>query len=339
MRSKLVHSIFAVLATFLVAGLTAQDAAAQQQKPKPAATKPKPAVPATDEAPVAPVTTEVRPNAAAPVTGANGEGAVAPASSPRPDAARVEFSSTQELSLGYVLGVGDVVRVNVFQQPDMTTETRVSETGTITVPLLGPVAVAGATAKRAEERIVALLKSRGFVRDPQVVVTVLQFKSRQVSVLGLVSRPGRYSLEEGVYRLSDVLALAGGALPDGADEVTLVRVIDGKSQKYSVDLPSLFKSGDFTNNPEIIAGDSIYVARAPLFYIYGEVNRPGAFRIEKGMTVMQALSMGCGISQRGTEKNVELRRRDATGQYVTYKGALTDAVQPNDVIFVRESLF
>ena len=339
MHSKLVHSIFAVVATCLVVGLTAQDAAAQQQKPKPAATKPKPAAPAPDEAPVAPVTTEVRPNAAAPLTSVNGEGAVAPASSPRPDTAKIEFSSGQELSLGYVLGVGDVVRISVFQQPDMTTETRVSEAGTITVPLLGPVAVAGATAKRAEERIVALLKSRGFVRDPQVVVTVLQFKSRQVSVLGLVSRPGRYSLEEGVYRLSDVLALAGGALPDGADEVTLVRVIDGKSQKYSVDLPSLFKSGDFTNNPEIIAGDSIYVARAPLFYIYGEVNRPGAFRIEKGMTVMQALSMGGGISPRGTEKNVELRRRDATGQYVTYKGALTDAVQPNDVIFVRESLF
>jgi polysaccharide export outer membrane protein len=250
-----------------------------------------------------------------------------------------EPATARELALGYPLGVADVVRVTVFQQPDMTTETRVSENGTITVPLLGPVPVGGVTATRVEERIATLLKTRGFVRDPQVIVTVLQFKSRPVSVLGLVSRPGRYTLEEGVYRLSDVLALAGGALPDGANEVTLVRVVGGRSQKLDIDMPALFKSGDFTNNPEIIAGDSIYVPRAPLFYIYGEVNRPGAFRIDKGMTLMQALSMGGGVSLRGSEKNIELRRPDANGQYVTYRGSLTDVVEPNDVIFVRESLF
>ncbi len=261
------------------------------------------------------------------------------ATAPRSDSLSFEPATAAELALGYPIGVGDVVRVVVFQQPDMTMETRVSEAGTITVPLLGPVPIAGVTAKRAEDRIAQLLRNRGFVRDPQVVVTVLQFKSRQVSVLGLVNRPGRYALEEGIYRLSDVLALAGGALPDGADVVTLVRVVGGKSQKYQVDLPSLFRSGDFSNNPEIVAGDSIYVARAPLFYIYGEVNRPGAFRLEKDMTVMQALSMGGGLTVRGTEKNIQIRRRGVDGLYTTLKGALIDLVQPNDVIFVRESLF
>jgi polysaccharide export outer membrane protein len=329
--------IFVVLAAFLFAGSSAAEA--QQQKPRPAP-KPRPAAAPGAEAPIAP-NAEPLP---APLSSVNSEGPgtpVAPAVSPaaRAEPVKPEAASPQELALGYPMGVGDVVRVTVFQQPDMTTETRVSEAGTITVPLLGPVPVAGATAKRVEDRIAALLKARGFVRDPQVIVTVLQFKSRQVSVLGLVARPGRYSLEEGIYRLSDVLAIAGGALPDGADEVTLVRVVDGRSQKHTVDLPSLFRSGDFSSNPEVIAGDSIYVARAPLFYIYGEVNRPGAFRIEKGMTVMQALSMGGGISQRGSERNLELRRRDVNGQYVTYRGSLTDPVLPNDVIFVRESLF
>jgi polysaccharide export outer membrane protein len=231
------------------------------------------------------------------------------------------------------------VRVSVYQQPDMATETRVSELGTITVPLLGPVPVAGVTARRVEDRITLLLKSRGFVRDPQVIVTVVQFNSRQVSVLGLVSRPGRYSLGEGTYRLTDVLALAGGALPDGADTVTLVSSISGKTQKFEIDLPSLFKVGDFTNNPVVMAGDSIYVARAPLFYIYGEVNRPGVFRLDKGMTVMQALSVGGGLTLRGTEKNVQIRRRNASGGYEILKGALNERVQPDDVIFVRESLF
>ncbi len=258
-----------------------------------------------------------------------------PASLPAPP----EPATPQELALGYPLGTGDVVRVVVFQQSDMTTETRVSEAGTITIPLLGPVPVGGVTAKRAEDRIATLLKSRGLVREPQVVVTVLQFKGRQVSVLGLVSRPGRYALEEGVYRLTDVLALAGGALPDGSELVTVMRVADGKSQRYEIDLPSLFRSGDFSKNPEILAGDSIYVPRAQLFYIYGEVNRPGGFRLEKNMTVMQALSLGGGLTTRGTEKNIQLRRRDASGQYATVKGALTDLVQTDDVIFVRESLF
>ena len=241
--------------------------------------------------------------------------------------------------MGYPLGVGDVVKVVVFQQPDLTVETRVSEVGTISVPLVGAVPVGGVTAKRAEDRIAALLKSRNLVRDPQVVVTVLQFKSRQVAVLGLVTRPGRYPLEEGVYRLSDVVAMAGGALPEAADAVTLVRMVDGKSHKYEIDLPALFRAGDFSNNPEIIAGDSIYVARAPVFYIYGEVNRPGMFRLERDMTVMQAVSVGGGLTLRGTDKSIQVRRRDASAQYTVTKAALGDHVQEDDVIFVKESLF
>jgi polysaccharide export outer membrane protein len=250
-----------------------------------------------------------------------------------------EPATEQELRAGYPLGVGDVVRVVVFQQPDMTTETRVSEAGTISVPLLGPVPVGNVTAKRAEERVGALLKARGLVRDPQVVVTVLQFKSRQVSVLGLVNRPGRYALEEGLYRLTDVLALAGGPLPEGADTVTLIRLRNGQSQRQELDIPTLFRSGDLSMNPEVLPGDSIYVARAPVFYIYGEVNKPGAFRLDKGMTVMQALSLSGGLTARGTEKNVQIRRRDASGRYVTQTSSLADQVQADDVVFVRESLF
>lgn len=321
--------------TFLFGG--ALSAEAQQPKPtaKPRTTKPATSVPAPKS----------EPDLASPPGNLTTPAAVetvqkppAPTAVPN-DLPSFEPATPSELALGYPIGVGDVVRVVVYQQPDMHTETRVSEAGTITVPLLGPVLVAGVTAKRAEDRVAQLLRNGGFVRTPQVNVTVVQFKSRQVSVLGLVSHPGRYSLEEGIYRLTDVLAMAGGALPDSADTVTLIRLVNGKSQKSEVDLPSLFRSGDFSANPTIMAGDSIYVARALQFYIYGEVNRPGAFRLEKDMTLMQALSMGGGVTLRGTEKNIQIRRRDAHGQYTTLKGALTDIVQANDVIFVRESLF
>jgi polysaccharide biosynthesis/export protein len=305
------------IATILALALPPLSAQAQQAR-----TKPKPRQPAT----VAPAIS------AAPAAQAS----AVPA---QPEKLTFEPPTPQELALGYPLGTGDVVRVIVFQQPDMTTETRVSETGTITVPLLGAVPVGGVTAKRAEERIGAMLKYRGLVSNPQVVVTVMQFKSRQVSVLGLVHRPGRYALEEGIYRLSDVLALAGGALPEGAEVVTMVRVVDGKSQRYEVDFPSLFRSGDFSRNPEVLAGDSLYVGRAPIFYIYGEVARPGAFRLDRDLTVMHALALGGGLTPKGTEKNLQIRRRDASGHYTTLKGSLLDPIQADDVIFVRESLF
>jgi polysaccharide export outer membrane protein len=305
----------------LALALAWQPAWGEQQRPT-----------ARARAPAAEERASVEP-AAAQARGAEGAGVQR---SPTPT---LDPATPRELSVGYPLGVGDVIRVTIFQQPDMTTETRVSESGTVTIPVLGPVPVGNVTARRAEERVAALLKARGLVRDPQVVVTVLQFRSRQVSVLGLVARPGRYALEEGVYRLSDVLAIAGGALPDGADSVTLVRVRDGKSERHDVDLPSLFRSGDFSGNPEVLPGDSIYVARAPVFYIYGEVTRPGAFRLDRGITVMQALALGGGLTQRGTEKNIQIRRRDATGRYVTLKSTLADGIQADDVLFVRESLF
>ena len=239
----------------------------------------------------------------------------------------------------YVLGTGDVVRVTVFQQQDMLTETRVAETGTITVPLVGPVEVGGGTAKQAEDRIAKLLKSRGFVKDPQVNVTVLQFNSQQVSVLGHVNRPGRFPLQEGTYYLTDLVALAGGVAADGGDVATLVRLRSGKTITLEVDLPALFRSNGAMTNPEVVGGDTIYVDRYPYFYIYGEVQRPGVYRLEKGMTVMQALSVGGGLTLRASKKDIQINRRDKNGKVVSAGVQLNDQLLPDDVVYVKESLF
>jgi polysaccharide export outer membrane protein len=244
-------------------------------------------------------------------------------------------------SKAYFLGSGDVLRVSVFQQPDMNSEGRVSEVGTYTVPLLGPVKVGGLTVRQAEAQIAYLLKRGGFVRDPQVNVNILGFKSRQVSVLGYVARPGRYYLEEGIYHVSDVLALAGGTVPMASDIVTLVREgRDGSpAARFEIDVPALYKPGSTGAEMEVLPGDSLFVDRAPYFYIYGEVQRPGSYRLEKDMTVMQALSLGGGVTLRGTVKNMRINRRDKTGAIVTITPSLTDLVQVDDVILVRESIF
>ncbi|MDP2265489.1 MAG: SLBB domain-containing protein, partial [Thiobacillus sp.] len=135
------------------------------------------------------------------------------------------------------------------------------------------------------------------------------------------------------------LALAGGIIIDGADTVTLVRTRDGKPEYRDIDVIALFKPGGESSNELIQDGDIINVARQPMFYIYGEVQRPGAFRLEQNMSVVQALSMGGGVTPRGTQKGIKILRRDANGAMQQLDTKLADSVQKDDVIYVKESLF
>jgi polysaccharide export outer membrane protein len=238
-----------------------------------------------------------------------------------------------------VLGAGDLIRITVFQNPDLGTETRVAGNGSITFPLLGEVALAGLTPADAGERIATQLRQRNFLKNPQVNVAVVQVRSRQVSVLGQVARPGRYALDEASSRLTDLLALAGGIGPAGDDTVTVVRARDGAPQRLDIDVPGMYRSGDLSRNLELQDGDTIYVQRAPVFYIYGEVQRAGAYRLEPGMLVMRALSLGGGLTPRGTERTPRIHRRMPDGSVRQLDARLGDAVQADDVIHFRESLF
>ncbi|WP_326533339.1 polysaccharide export protein EpsE [Pseudorhodoferax sp.] len=239
----------------------------------------------------------------------------------------------------YRLGAGDTVRLQVFQNPDLTVEARVSESGAISVPLIGSIAVGGASLAEAERRIADAFKSGGFLQQPQVNLVLLQVRSNQVSVLGQVNRPGRFVLETANMRLTDLLALAGGAMPGGDDTVVLSGTRNGQPFRRSIDVPALFLVEGAEDNPAVSGGDTVYVPRAPMFYIYGEAQRPGAYRIERGMTVMQALATGGGPTNRGSETRLRLHRRDAAGQVQQSTPDPTELLRPNDVLYVRESLF
>jgi polysaccharide export outer membrane protein len=225
------------------------------------------------------------------------------------------------------IGIGDAVRVTVFQQPDLATEARVSEKGTITMPLIGEVKVAGMSSRDAASQIAKELKGGKYLNNPQVSMAVTTVRSRQVNVLGLVTRPGRYPLDDTSSQLADVIAAAGGIAPGGAEHVTLLR--DGKSQRVLVTAKGVYLKN----------GDTIHVDRAPVFYIYGEVARSGAYRLEPNMTVMQAIAAGGGITPRGSERRLKLRRPDAKGKLVETDVTLQDAVKADDVIYVRDSIF
>ncbi len=228
---------------------------------------------------------------------------------------------------GEKLGVGDAIRVTVYQQPDLTTEARISERGGVAMPLVGEVKVAGMTPAEASRSIGAALKQGKYLKNPQVTVALTTLRSRQVSVLGLVARPGRYALDDTSSQLTDVIAAAGGVAPGGADVAQVLR----KGETHKVTLLS---------KPfQLQGGDTVYIDRAPVFYVYGEVARAGAYRLEDNMTVVQAIAAGGGITPRGSHSRLKLRRAAGDGKVVERDISLQDKVRPDDVIFVKEALF
>jgi polysaccharide biosynthesis/export protein len=238
-------------------------------------------------------------------------------------------------SSDYRLGPGDLLRVNVFGSPELSGEARVSESGNITYPLVGQVQVAGKSPTQVEAMLVSLFTEGGYLRQPQVSVLVMEYRSQKVSVLGHVTKPGQYSLQS-ASRLLDMLAEAGGPVNDeAADTATLMRK-DGS--KTSVDLTALF-GGDPAQNHVVNGGDTIYVPRAPQFYVYGEVQRPGMYKLERGMTVSRAISAGGGLTTRGSERRVVIKRRDKQGKEELYSAKGSDLLQADDVLMVKEGLF
>jgi polysaccharide biosynthesis/export protein len=225
------------------------------------------------------------------------------------------------------LGAGDTVHITVFQQPDMTTDARVSDAGTVSVPLVGIVKVDGMTPAEAADAISEALKKGDFLKSPKVSVGLTTVRSRQVSVLGQIVRPGVYPLEAASVKIPHIIAAAGGIAVGGSETVTVIR--EGKPQKVS----SLSK--DF----ELKGGDTVYIDRAPQFYIYGEVVRAGTYPVTDGMNIMQAIALGGGMTPRGSESRIKLRRANKDGKVLEYDVSTVERVYPNDVIFVKESIF
>lgn len=254
--------------------------------------------------------------------------------------ANLSFLPSRVQAAEYVLGTGDVVRITVYQNPDLTTESRVSEAGTLSFPLLGQIRIGGLSVSQAEKQIADGLRNGNFVKQPQVSVLVVQVRGNQASVLGQVNRPGRYPLETADIRLTDLLAIAGGISPGTGNDIAIVTgTRNGQPMRMEVDLPVIFASSKRENDILIQNGDVVWVDRAPVIYIYGEVQRPGVFRLERNMTVMQALAVAGGLTLRGTEKGMRVNRRGADGTVQVLQPGMNDSLMNGDVVYVRESLF
>lgn len=239
-----------------------------------------------------------------------------------------------------LLGVGDIVKITVYQNPDLTVDgARISENGQINFPLIGAVVVSGLTVPAAEQKIAKQLRDGGFVLRPQVTIQLGQLRSSVISILGQVAKPGRFPIEAVGTKVSEMIAVAGGVVPGASDTVTLVGTRNGRPIKLEIDVPAILQSGKTELDLVVENGDIIYADRAPMAYIYGEIQRPGQFKIERGMTLMQVIAVNGGVSQRGTQRGIKVHRRDQQGNVTISDIGLNDPVQRDDVIYVKESLF
>jgi polysaccharide biosynthesis/export protein len=248
------------------------------------------------------------------------------------------FSHAKMAMADYVIGADDALRIAVYGYDDLKTETRVSADGRISFPLVGEVSVAGKTTFEVEHELANLLKTGGFIIDPQVTVVVTEFKSQQISVLGQVQKPGRYGLEAS-NTLVDILAMAGGITDAGDERVVVAHRNQGSVTKQEINLRDMLDPTKKTDLVPVQQGDIIYIPKAPMFYIYGEVQRPGSYRIEPKLTIAQAISLGGGLTNRGTDRDILVKRTTEKAGVQNIEVKLTDLVQKDDVIVIDERWF
>jgi polysaccharide export outer membrane protein len=230
----------------------------------------------------------------------------------------------------YRLGTGDVVEVNLLGREDFKTRSRIRPDGSILLPFLGSVTAAQRTPTELGEAVAGALRSGGYYASPVVSVDIVSYASQYITVLGAVANPGLVPIDR-AYRLSEIMARVGGIRAGGADHVVL-RPATGAEQRYAM---KTLATGDASQDPLVSPGDKVYVPDAELFYIYGEVNAPGAYPMMAEPTLRKALARGGGVKATGTHRRVKVYRQ---GQQVRAPD-LAVAVRPGDVIVVGERLF
>ncbi|MCA1586064.1 MAG: polysaccharide export protein [Acidobacteria bacterium] len=247
----------------------------------------------------------------------------------------------------YVVGAQDVLTINVWEQADLSGRFTVETDGTFTFPLIGRLKAGGLTLREVE----AELKKRlvdGFFKNPQVSVTVDQYRSQRVFVVGEVRQPGTYPLT-GDMTLIEVLAKAGSTTDQAAGEALIVRTTpgqkvtgpvlpnEGETVIDRVELQAL-QSGTSRLQVPLRDGDTIIVPRAETVFVFGQVRNPGAFPIRPNMTVLQVLSLAGGMSDRGSTARIKIVRF-VDGKKREIKVKLDDLVQAGDTIMVPERFF
>ena len=248
----------------------------------------------------------------------------------------------------YRVGIGDRLEISVFAHDDMSKVAEVRSDGTINYPLIGVLAVAGKTPVEIDVEITRLL-GKDYLVDPQVSVEVHDYQSQWVTIMGEIKQPGRYVLKRNM-RLVDLLAEAGGPTKEAGDEILVTGRQDenGSPRNRALDLERLLGGDDPAENVLLAHGDIVTLGEKQVFYIRGEVARPASYFLDKGMTVLKAISVAGGLSQFANRKGIELLRSGKNGvqEKLTInlkaieEGKRQDVpLLPNDTIIVPRRIF
>jgi len=251
----------------------------------------------------------------------------------------------------YIVGSQDVLSITVFDQADLGGKFTVEADGTFTFPLVGRVKVGGLTLREVELLLQKEL-SMGYFKNPQVSAAVEQYRSQRVFIVGEVRSPGTYPLN-GDMTLIEALARAGSATDRAGAEVLIVRprpnagpvqgpqlptdAQEAGTEVIHVDIKDL-QGGKLSQNARLQDNDTIFVPAAELIYVFGQVKAPGSFPIQRGMTVLQALSRAGGLTDRGASGRIKIVRT-SNGRKTEIKVKLDDLVEAGDTIIVAERFF
>lgn len=236
----------------------------------------------------------------------------------------------------YRVGADDVLEVRIFEWQDENQSDgfllRVSQSGSIPMPGIGAMQVAGMSVGEVQSAIISRLSGRGILSDARVSVSINEFKSKLVSVIGSVASPGRYALTENVATLLEIISLAGGPTSAAGNEAFVLRNQDGGNPlRMAIDLDELFRSGSQELDAVLSDGDTVYIPKAALVYVYGAVRNPGAVSVGRSLSILEAISSAGGLTESASE-NVKLVRKNPAG------GARTQVVNLSSLANGRASI-
>lgn len=269
----------------------------------------------------------------------------------RPAAPPVPLAGSALDGSDYRIGRQDLLEIEVFDIDELSQTVRVADDGSITMPLLGRLTAAGRTKSELQDTIADLLRDR-FVRDPQVTVFIKEYVSKRVAVTGAVRSPGAFEML-GRKTLLEMLSLAGGLDRDLGKEIVVFRRDEsGATRRLAVDLERLVYYADPELNLVIEPGDIVYVPTVEKVRIFvsGAVRNPDLYEVPRAepVTVLKAITLAGGTTERAAEKRVQIIRTDADGRRVTLevnlkqvkRGKVEDPIlHKDDVVLVPESFF
>ncbi|PLX84641.1 MAG: periplasmic polysaccharide biosynthesis/export protein [Desulfuromonas sp.] len=237
----------------------------------------------------------------------------------------------------YQVGEGDVLKVNVYDHLDLTTIVRVSSDGAIIFPLIGQVEIGGLTVSQVAQKV-GMELADGYIVNPQVSVFVEEFRSKKVVIMGHVNNPGLYELS-GATTLLELISKAGGLNEDAGDELTIRHKGAPVEEVTRVNLKDLLERGDTSKDVFILDGDNVFIAKAGMFYVTGEVKKPDAYKLEEGTTVIKAISMAGGFTQIASKGRIKVIRVIDGQERIMERTPMDEQILPDDVIVVPESFF